>query len=53
MLIGIKIKQIISEVGHSDRSEIYINPSKIYIKPGILVLSKSMQMTYSLKPLHP
>ena len=43
MLIGIKMKQkILTELGHSDRLEIHVNPGK-----------KSIRMTYSLKPLHP
>ena len=53
MLIGIKIKKNITELGHSDCLNIYVNPSKIYINLGIQVHSKPIQMTYSLKPLHP
>ena len=36
MLIGIKMKnKIITKLGHSDRLKIYVNRSKIYVKPGI------------------
>ena len=35
MLIGIKMKKIITELGHSDRLKIYVSPSKIYVNPGI------------------
>ena len=35
MLIDIKMKKIVTELGHSDRLKIYVNPSKIYINPGI------------------
>ena len=51
MLIDIK-KKSIAELGHSDRLKVYINPSKIYVNPGIEFHSKSIQMSYSLKPLH-
>ena len=52
MLIGIKMKKIVTElpVGHSGRLKIYVSPSKIYVNPGLAF--KSIQMTYSLKPLH-
>ena len=53
MLIGIKIKKNIKELGHSDRLKIYVNPSKSYVNPGISAHSKSIQMTFSLNPLHP
>ena len=53
MSVGIKIKKNVTELGHSDRLNIYVNPSKLYINPGILVHSKSIKMTYSLKSLHP
>ena len=39
MLIGIKIKKILTELGHSDRLKIHVNPSKIYVNSGILVHS--------------
>ena len=44
MLIGIKMKKkkkkkkkkkTISELGHGDRLNIYVNPSKIHVNPGI------------------
>ena len=35
MLIGIKMKKIVTELGHSGRLKIYVNPSKIYVNPGI------------------
>ena len=35
MLIDIKMKKIITELGHSDRLKIYVNPSKIYVNPGM------------------
>ena len=35
MLIGIKIKKNITELGHSDRLKIYANPGKIYVNLGI------------------
>ena len=36
MLIGIKTKKkLLTELGDSDRLKIHINPSKIYINPGI------------------
>ena len=35
MLIAIKMKKIITELGHSDRLKIYTNPSKSYVYPGI------------------
>ena len=28
-------KRLVTELGHSDRLKIYVNPSKIYINPGI------------------
>ena len=34
MLIGIKIKKIKTELGHSDRLKIYVNSSKTYVNPG-------------------
>ena len=34
MLIGIKMKKIVTELGHSDRLKIYVN-SSIYINPGM------------------
>ena len=35
MLIDIKIKKIITELGHSDCLKIYVNPIKSYINPGL------------------
>ena len=35
MLIDIKIKKIVTELGHSDRLKIEVNHSKIYVNPGI------------------
>ena len=37
MLIGIKMKkkQLLTELGDSDRLKILVNPSKIYVNPGI------------------
>ena len=35
MLIGIKMIEFITEYGHSDRLNIYVNPSKIYVNLGI------------------
>ena len=36
MLSDIKMKKkFVAELGHSDRLKIYINPSKIYVSPGI------------------
>ena len=35
MLIGIKWKIFVTELGHSEHLKIYVNPSKIYVKPGI------------------
>ena len=35
MLIDMKIKKFITELGYSDRLKIHVNPSKIYINPGI------------------
>ena len=52
MLTDIKIKKNMIELGYSDCLKIYVNPSNIYVKPGISVHSKSIQKTYSLKPLH-
>ena len=50
MLIDIRMKKkMFTELGHSDRLNIYVNPSKIYINPAC----KSIQMTDSQKPLHP
>ena len=34
MLIDIK-KKIVTELGHCDCLKIYVNPSKIYVNPGI------------------
>ena len=39
MLIGIKMENNVTELGHSECLKIYVNPSKIYVKPGILVNS--------------
>ena len=36
MLIDIEMKKkILTELGHSDRIKIPVNPSKIYANPGI------------------
>ena len=35
MLIGIKMKKSVAELGHSDCLKIHVNPSKIYVSPGI------------------
>ena len=35
MYIGIKMLKFVTELGHSDRLKIYVDPSKIYVKPGI------------------
>ena len=53
MLIDIKTKKFVIELGLSKRLKICVNPNKIQVNPGISVHSKSIQMTYSLKPLHP
>ena len=43
MLIGIKTKKkLLTELGDSDRLKIHINPSKIYINPGIKVHSHDL-----------
>ena len=40
VLTDIKMKKkIITEYGHSDYLNIYVNPSKIYVNPGIWVHS--------------
>ena len=39
MLIGIKIKKMLTELGHSDRLKIHVNPCKISVNSGILVHS--------------
>ena len=35
MKSDIKMKKICSELDHNDRLKIYVDPSKIYIDPGI------------------
>ena len=35
MVIGIKMTKKLTELSHSDRLKIHVNPSKIYINPGI------------------
>ena len=35
MLIGIKMKKMLTELGHSDNLKTHVNPSKIYVNPGI------------------
>ena len=35
MLIAIKMKKNISELGHVDRLKIYVSPSKIHVNPGM------------------
>ena len=43
MLIGIKMKKkMLTELGPSDRLNIYVNPSKIYVNPGIEVHSNDV-----------
>ena len=34
MLIGIKMKKIVTELGHSDHLKINVNPTKIHVNPG-------------------
>ena len=34
MLIEIKMKKFITELGHSGCLKIYVNPNKIYVNPG-------------------
>ena len=41
-LIYIKMEKNIIELGHSDCLKIYVNPSKIYVKPGIKVHSNDL-----------
>ena len=45
MLIDIKMKKIVTELGHSDHLKIAKFMSTLAFK--------SIQMAYSLKPLHP
>ena len=33
---------MLTELGHSDRLKIHVNPSKIYVNPGIQVHSKNL-----------
>ena len=43
MLIDIKMKKkSIAELAHSDRLKIQVNPSKIYVNPGIKVHSNDI-----------
>ena len=42
MLTDIKRKTIVTELSHSDRLTMYINPSKIYVDPGIEVHSNDL-----------
>ena len=35
MLIGIKMKKNVTELGHSEHLKIYVNPSKTHVNPGI------------------
>ena len=44
MLIGIKMikKKKLTELGHSEGLKIYVNPSKIYVNPGIYVHSNDL-----------
>ena len=35
MLIIVKIKKSVAELGHNDCLKIYIDPKKIYLDPGI------------------
>ena len=50
MLTDIKMKtKKLTELGHSERLKIYVNSCNIWSTLAF----KSIQMTYSLKPLHP
>ena len=42
MLIGIKMKKLITELDHSDYLKIYVNPSNICVNPGIQVHSNDL-----------
>ena len=42
MLTDIKIKKIVTELGHSDRLKIYVNLSDIYADPRIKVHSNDL-----------
>ena len=44
-----KNKKKKTDLGHSDYLKIYVNPSKVYVDLAF----KSIQITYSLKLLHP
>ena len=35
MLIGIKMKKSVSELGHNGRLNVYVDPKIIYVDPGI------------------
>ena len=35
MLIGIKMEKSVGELGHNGRLNIYVDPKKIYVDPGI------------------
>ena len=35
MFIGIEMEKNVSELGHSECLKIYVNPSKMYVKPVI------------------
>ena len=35
MLIDIKMKKIVTELGHSEGLKIYVNPSKVHVNLGI------------------
>ena len=35
MLIDIKMKKICAELGHNGRLNIYVDPKKIYVDPGM------------------
>ena len=35
MLIDIKMKKSVAQLGHSDCLKIHVNPSKTYVNPGI------------------
>ena len=43
MIIGIKMKKIVTELGLCESlKKMYVNPSKIYVNPGIVVHSNDL-----------
>ena len=42
MLIGIRMKKMFTELGHSDHYKIFVNPSKIYVNSGNQVHSNDL-----------